>query len=204
MNRIAREWRAFLLKHLKNYDAVIVSCRRYKESLLKAGFKGRVHQIYPHIDERAHRMASNSKVQRFCEKFGIESDDKVILVVARMDPIKGQDVAIKAMARIIKRLPDTKLVLIGNGSFSSARVGGLGLSKATRWLARLRRLAGELGIHNKVIFTNYVPAEELRAIYTRADLVVLPSVLEGFGMTILEGWLYKSQSSPAPGRVFQN
>jgi len=191
MKKMTPGWRAFLLRYLGDYDAVIVSCKKYKRSLSKAGFKGRVYHIYPHIDERTHGRASDDKVKQFCERFGINDDDTIILTVARLDPIKGQDIAVRALARVAKRFPQAKLVLVGDGSFSSARKGGLGLPKGMRWLDRLERLASKLGVRQRTIFTRYLSGEELRAAYTRADVVVLPSVLEGFGLTVLEGWMYK-------------
>ncbi|MBA7502931.1 D-inositol-3-phosphate glycosyltransferase [subsurface metagenome] len=191
MKKMTPEWRAFLRRYLSDYDAIIVSCKKYKRSLSKAGFKGRIYQIYPHIDEKAHGRASNTKVSQFCERFGIGNDDMIILVVARLDPIKGQDTAVRALARIAKQFPTAKLVLVGNGSFSSARTGGLGLPKGVRWLDRLERLASKLGVRQRIIFTRYLTGDELRAAYTRADVVVLPSVLEGFGLAVLEGWIYK-------------
>jgi len=191
MKKMTPGWRTFLLRYLDDYDAVIVSCKKYKRSLLKAGFKGRVYQIYPHIDERAHGQASDAKVKQFCERFGISDDDTIILVVARLDPIKGQDTTVRALARVAKRFPRAKLVLVGNGSFSSARKGGLGLPKGARWLDKLERLASKLGIRERIVFTRYLTGDELRAAYTRADVIVLPSVLEGFGLAVLEGWMYK-------------
>ena len=191
MNKMTREWRTFLLKYLEDYDAIIMSCKKYKRSLSKAGFKGKIFQIYPHINEKAHGRASDAKVRQFCERFGISNDDMIILAVARLDPIKGQDTAVRALARVAKRFPRVKLVLVGNGSFSGARTGGLGLPKGTRWLDRLERLASKLGVRQRIIFTRYLTGEELRAAYTRADVVILPSVLEGFGLAVLEGWIYK-------------
>lgn len=191
MTIIQPRWRAFLLRYLEDYDAVIVSCKRYKRSLVKAGFRGRVYQIYPYINERAHKAAASPMVAQFCERFGIHSEDQVMLVVARLDPIKGQNTAIRALAHIHRRFPNAKLVLVGDGSFSSARRGGLGLPKGARWLDRLVRLANRLGVRDKVIFTRYLSKEELKAAYTRADVVVVPSVLDGFNLTVLEGWAYK-------------
>jgi len=191
MTKMTRGWRTFLQRYLEDYDAIIVSCKKYKRSLSKAGFKGRIYQIYPHIDEKAHGRASDAKISQFCERFGISSDDMIILVVARLDPIKGQDTAVRALARIAKHFPSAKLVLVGNGSFSGARTGGLGLPKGVRWLDRLEQLASKLGVRQRIIFTRYLTGDELRAAYTRADVVVLPSVLEGFGLAVLEGWIYK-------------
>ena len=199
VRNMSPEWRSFLLRYLDEYDAVIVSCKKYKKSLLRAGFKGKVYQYYPHIDQRAHKKASASQVNQFCEKFDIRDDDKVVAVVARLDPIKGQDIAIKALARVVKRFPNTKLVLAGDGSFSSARRGGIGLTKGAKWATKLRELTRRLDIYDDVVFTGYLSLEDLRSAYTRADLVVLPSRLEGFGLVIVEGWLYKKPAVVSSG-----
>jgi len=199
VGNLSPEWRSFLLRYLEEYDAVIVSCKKYKKSLLRAGFKGKVYQFYPHLDQRAHEKAPAPQVNQFCEKFGIRDGNKVVVVVARLDPIKGQDIAIKALARVVKRFPNTKLVLVGDGSFSSARRGGIGLPKGSKWLAKLMELTRRLGIHDNVIFTHYLTFEDLRSAYTRADLVVLPSRLEGFGLVVVEGWLYKKPAIISSG-----
>lgn len=39
--------------------------------------------------------------------------------------------------------------------------------------------------------TGYVDQKDLEAAYSRADLVLLPSIIEGFGLAVIEGWLYK-------------
>ena len=52
--------------------------------------------------------------------------------------MKGQDAVIKAIPRVLSDARKTKLVIIGNGSFSGSK-RGLGLSKSERWLTELRR-----------------------------------------------------------------
>jgi glycosyltransferase involved in cell wall biosynthesis len=185
------EWRSFLLRYMEDYDAVIVSCRSYKESLLKMGFRGKVYQVYPHIDPSEYGEPPRSRVNQFCHEFGIGDEDQVALVVARLDPMKGQDAAIKGVAYIARRYPNLKLVLVGNGSFSSAKRGGLGLPKGLRWKRELDRVAKSLGVEDRIIFTGYCAGEALESAYVRSDFVILPSVLEGFGLTALEGWQYR-------------
>jgi len=185
------EWRSFLLQYLRRYDAVIVSCKEHKKILSKMGHRGKVYQVYPHLDPKEYKEPPRRNVNLFCEELGIEDDDQVLLVVGRLDPIKGQDIAIKALAHIARRYPNLKLVLVGDGSFSSSKRGGLGLPKGARWKIILDKLAESAGVEDRVIFTGYLDQEALRMIYTRADVVVVPSVLEGFGIVALEGWAYK-------------
>ncbi|MDI6855370.1 MAG: glycosyltransferase family 4 protein [Candidatus Thermoplasmatota archaeon] len=192
LEKLLPEWREFLLKYLSHYDAVIVSCSKYKESLLKAGFKGRVCQIYPHIDERTYKKPSKQALNDFCRKFGIKDKDKIILVVARLDPMKGQNIAVEALGKVVKEFTEAKLLLVGDGSFSSAKRGGLGRPKGTKWHDELERIAKAHKVSKKLIFTGYASEEDLECAYTRADVTVLPSLVEGFGLVVIESWLYET------------
>jgi glycosyltransferase involved in cell wall biosynthesis len=187
-SRIPEQTRNFLLRAMEAYDGVIVSTRRDLEGLMQAGYRGRAHQIYPHIDPKEFPDPDPEEVARIEQAWGLGPDTAVILVVARMDPMKRQDLAIQALAQVRRAHPDTKLVLVGNGSFSGK--GGLGLDKAGRWRAHLEEVARRLGQRGHVVFAHWVPEETLAAAYARATVVALPSDTEGFGLTILEGWRY--------------
>ncbi|MCQ8898153.1 MAG: glycosyltransferase family 4 protein [Hadesarchaea archaeon] len=67
----------------------------------------------------------------------------------------------------------------------------MGLSKAERWLGYLRGRARELGVEDRVIFAGYLKPRELQAAYERCEVVLLPSLLEGFGLVVIEGWVYR-------------
>ena len=187
---IPGEWKPFLLTYFKAYDLILVSCRRYLEALRGFGFEGNVRYIYPYIDQSIYGRPSGDELGAFCTKFGIRDEDRVILVVARLDPMKGQDTAIRAFARVVREIPNSKLVLAGNGSFSSSK-GGIGLSKGERWLGKLRDLAKRLRIEDRVVFTGHINHRELQAAYERCEMTLLPSLLEGFGLVVIESWLYK-------------
>lgn len=183
--------RNFMLKCMESFDSIVVSCRRDLEGLIRSGYRGRAHQIYPYIDHKQWAQPSPPEVQAMCDRFGIKPDDKVILVVGRMDRIKGQDVAIKAFSKIAKNFPSAKLVLVGNGSFSGSKKGGLGHSKSDMWRGYLQTLATSLAVQDRVVFTGYLSDYEMRSAYSRCDAFVLPSSMEGFGLVVVEAWLYK-------------
>jgi len=187
---IPPDWKPFLLTYFKSYDLILVSCRKYLDALRKFGFMGHVHYIYPYIDQGVYRRSKRSELEAFCAKFGIREQDRVILVVARMDPMKGQDLAIRAFAKVARSVPDLKLVLAGNGSFSSSS-HGIGLSKGAHWLGKLQRLARRLHLEDRVVFTGHINHLELQAAYERCEMTMLPSWLEGFGLVVIESWLYK-------------
>lgn len=179
-----------LVEQINRYDAVVVSTQGYRENMVRAGVTVPIHVLYPYLDRSAYPEPDQAEVERVSERLGLDKEDKVVLVVARMDPIKGQDRAVTAMRDVVRSVESARLVLVGDGSFSSSR-SGLGLPKGERWRARLLQLARELGLEGKVILAGYLSTSELRAAYRRADVVLLPSVVEGFGLAVIEGWFYR-------------
>jgi glycosyltransferase involved in cell wall biosynthesis len=189
--RVDPYMRRFIIKCMEAYDAVIVSCRRDLQGLISAGYHGKAYQLYPYVDERKWTRPSDQELSDFCLTYTIREDDELVLVVGRMDRIKGQDVVIRAMTKVVRKFPNAKLMLIGDGSFSGAARGGLSHPKANVWRARLEELTRKLKLEEHVIFTGYLSDERLKCAYQRADVVVLPSVREGFGLVVPEAWLYK-------------
>jgi glycosyltransferase involved in cell wall biosynthesis len=183
-------WISSLELYLNKYDTIIVSSKRYIRDLIEMGYKGRAVEMPPYVDPTQYRTPPREEIEKFASKYNIDVDDKLILIVARMDPMKGQDRAIKALKLVKEEIPRAKLMLVGNGSFSSSK-NGIGLGKGERWARYLSSLAYELGLIDSVIMTGYLTQRELEAAYSRADVILLPSIIEGFGLVVVEGWLYK-------------
>jgi glycosyltransferase involved in cell wall biosynthesis len=188
--RIPENWRSLFVNYLNSYDLVIVSCDRYRAALRALGYRGKSVRMYPYVDPEEYRRPGKKVAAATCARWGVRPDDIVVLVVARMDPAKAQDRAIRALARLVPKYPRLRLVLVGNGSFSAAP-GGLGLSKSARWKAHLEAEAYQLGVHEHVIFTGHVPQQALDCFYERASFTILPSVYEGFGLVVVESWLHR-------------
>lgn len=191
--------RNFLVRAMEDYDAVIVSTHRDLEGLSRAGFHGLARQVYPHIDPADWPKVPQRQVDALEAELGLKPDDPVIVKVARMDPIKRHDLAIRAFARIVRKHPRARLVLVGNGSFSGATRGGLGIGKSHRWARRLQRLAKSLRIEHAVIFAHWITDKRLAAVYARADAVLLASDVEGFGLTVFEAWRYGKSTLVSSG-----
>lgn len=182
--------RQFLLRVMEDFDAVIVSSRRDLQGLIDAGFHGKARQLYPHIEPRDWPPATASDVARLEEAWGLAPDDPLLLMVARMDPMKRHDLAVRAFARVRRRFPRARLALVGNGSFSGRLGSSVGPGKADRWRAEVERTALVSGVADRVVFAHWVPDGLLAAAYARAAAVLLPSDIEGFGLTPLEGWIH--------------
>jgi glycosyltransferase involved in cell wall biosynthesis len=187
--RIPEQWRSVFTTYLKSYDVVIVSSDRYLQGLREFGHTGRIVRLYPFVDPADYEHPRAEAAAEVAEAKGIAPDDTVVLVVGRMDPAKGQDHAIRALAELRERFPDLKLVLAGNGSFSGS-AGGLGLAKTGTWRHHLEGLAKELKVDDRVVFTGHVSQHELDCWYERSAFTILPSTFEGFGLVVVESWLH--------------
>ncbi len=187
---IPEEWRDFLSTYLNSYDAVIVSCNKYLDSLRSLGYTGGSFYVYPYLDESVYTKPTQQDVTELRGRLGLRDGEKVILLVARLDPMKGQDAVIKVIPEVLHNVQNAKLVMIGDGSFSSSKQG-LGLSKSAKWLNKLTGLAKSLRVRDNVVFAGYLPQRLLNAAYDICDMTVLPSRREGFGLVVVESWLYK-------------
>jgi glycosyltransferase involved in cell wall biosynthesis len=190
----SRYFRTFVVRALENFDGVVVSCRRDLEGLLRIGYRGLARQVYPYIDPASIRAATPQDHAAFAAKVGLEEGQPMVLCVSRMDPIKGQDRLLEAFGRVAAKIPEAKLVLVGNGSFTSTTGTGLGHPKGKKWRQRLEAVVQDLKLQDNVVFTGHLAPELLDAAWERCDVVTQPSLVEGFGLTCVEGWL---RSKPA-------
>lgn len=190
LERVSERLRTLILKSIEGFDSIIVSTKRDLEGLIRAGYRGTAHAFYPYLDKKTWSRPSSASQEAVRSKFGLKSDDRLLLVVARMDPIKGQDVAIKALSTIAGKYPKAKLVLAGNGSFTGSSSGGLGHPKASTWRGNLEALTDELKLNDRVLFTGHVNHEDLDAFYSLSEAVLVTSTIEGFNLTAVEGWLH--------------
>jgi D-inositol-3-phosphate glycosyltransferase len=96
----------------------------------------------------------------------------IILFVGRINPLKGIDNLVRAMTYLKRQRP--KLIVIGGDEQSQPEV------------ERLRQLSRSLQIHDSVAFRGLVKQEMLPYFYNAADLCVVPSYYESFGLVVLE------------------
>lgn len=136
--------------------------------------------IPPGVDTTLFRPMSQKTAK---QHIGADNDHHVILAVGRIDPVKGFDVLLVALKTLIKRHPDYKdrvcLWIVG---------GDLEQNKPqwSRELKKLESLRSELGLDTTVRFVRPQPQEELPYYYNAADVLVMPSHYESFGMVALE------------------
>ena len=106
------------------------------------------------------------------QKLGL-GDEKILLFVGRIDPLKGIDNLIKTIP-LLKNEGNLKLVVVGGDENSRAELEGL------------KKLTASLGIRELVDFRGLVKQEQLPYYYSAADVCVVPSYYESFGLVPLE------------------
>lgn len=109
---------------------------------------------------------------------GLSPDDQVLAFVGRIQPLKAPDVLIAAAAHMRQTAarPQSLKVIICGGESGSAGTGPIELAK----------LATELGVGENVVFMPPRQAADLALLYRAADMVVVPSYSESFGLVALE------------------
>jgi len=107
----------------------------------------------------------------FKKKFGLNNNEKIVLYLGRIHEIKGIDILVRAFEKILHELGDVRLVIVGPDD---------------GYLCELEALIRTLGIQNNVLIVGPLYGKNKIAAYVDADVYVLPSRYEIFGITVLE------------------
>lgn len=136
----------------------------------------RIHMIPPGYDDSRFFPVSAASRALLRRRLGFEG--KVVLGLGRLATNKGYDLLIDAFAVLVEREPETRLFLA---------LGGTELNDAEdAMLGNLRASVARVRLTEKVIFSGYIPDEDLADYYRAADIFVLSSRYEPFGMTAIE------------------
>lgn len=152
-------------------DAV-VTASRHERALLE--------RYYGVLPQRVRTIPCGIDLERFSprdpaearERLGFPSAVPILLWVGRLEPLKGVDVLIEAFAQLSR--PDALLLLVG------------GDGEADGYRRELEAIAERAGVRERVRFLGPVPHEELPWYYAAADICVVPSYYESFGLVAVE------------------
>ena len=101
---------------------------------------------------------------------GGEKEADTLLYVGRISRRKGIDFLIRSIPPVVAKIPGVRLLVAGKGED----------------LNRMKALVRKLGMEQSVTFLGFVPDGELNGLYNRAECVVVPSIFEGFGISVIE------------------
>jgi glycosyltransferase involved in cell wall biosynthesis len=154
---------------LERADGIIAISQRIKDILInKYGIsENKIELIHNGIDKRYFQKNAGKNLQMEHLK---KSGNKVVLYVGRLTVQKGIEFLIRAAKEVISYDKKVCFVIAGSGELRD----------------KLISLAAELGISDKVFFPGFLRGEKLAEAYKSADVLVMPSVSEPFGLIPLE------------------
>ncbi|MDO8658205.1 MAG: glycosyltransferase [Candidatus Levybacteria bacterium] len=159
LSSIARFMEAKIMPFVYRKNTVITVSESSKKEILKLGLSksGDVEIVHPGIKTRQFYKAKKTAYPSF-------------LYLGRLKPYKNVDVAIRALARVVKLHPSAELSIVGEGEM----------------MDRLSQLARRLKIENKVTFFGKISDSDKALLLSQSWVVLQPSQLEGWGITVIE------------------
>ena len=109
------------------------------------------------------------------ERYEIRRNEKIVLFLGRITHQKGPEYFLQAAQKVVQVMDNVKFVMAGSGDLTRQSVD----------------LAAKLGIGYHVLFTGFLRGRDVEAIFRMADLYVMPSVSEPFGIAPLEAMSYE-------------
>jgi glycosyltransferase involved in cell wall biosynthesis len=148
---------------IKNANVVIAVSNFTKNIILKN------YEVLPENVFVVHNAVdfSDYDVQ---DDFYIKKEDKIVLFLGRITLQKGPDYFVEAAKLVSERIPNVKFVVVGSGDMQGQMI---------------KRVI-ELGLINKFLFSGFLRGKDVDRAYKMADVYVMPSVSEPFGITPLE------------------
>jgi phosphatidylinositol alpha-1,6-mannosyltransferase len=167
-----------LLRRIGEGTDVLTYLGEYTRSRIAAavgpGAAQRMVRLPPGVDEKTFHPSSGGDEAR--ARLGL-AGRPVVVCVSRLVPRKGQDTLVRAMPRVLAKVPDAVLLIVGGGPYRKD----------------LERLADATGVRDSVRFTGPVPWQELPAHYGAGDVFAMPCRtrrggldVEGLGIVYLE------------------
>lgn len=162
----------FLPLSARRADMIITISESSKNDIIRCLHlpERKIRVIYPGVDDIFQPVKDDEKLEWVRNRYGIKKD--FILSVGVLEPRKNLDRLIRAFYLLVRKGDfDLQLVIVGKKGWAYQPV---------------LDLPEQLGMKDRVIFTGYVPEQDLPLFYSAALLFVYPSVYEGFGIPVLE------------------
>lgn len=155
---------------LRRFKHFITISQIFRQMLIKRGFKdAQIDVIYNGIDfESTPKILDKAA---FLQQYGISCGDQTLLIgcAARLHPVKGVDVLLRAAKQLFTHDVDALILIAGSGDEKE----------------RLMQYVRSNRLQNKVHFLGHLT--DIHSFYNAIDVNVLPSHNEGFGLTLIEG-----------------
>jgi len=156
-----------LLRFVASQSSVVVAISKYVKEVLKERYDVDSEVIYHGIEADRFKPKNKTRNKR---KLGCKETDFIILYVGKLHPYKDPLTLIKAISVAVEKNANLHLVMIGDGELYT----------------EVEKEISKLNLSNYVRLFRHVDNQTLEMLYDAADVFVLPSVNEAFGMVLLE------------------
>jgi len=146
----------------------IIAVSHYTKTMIVSRYgiaPGKIFVVYNALSQREAGEAYHTRR---------DGDDKVVLFMGRITFQKGPDYFIAAAARVLKEMPEVTFIMAGSGDM----------------MPRMVERVAELKIGKRFRFTGFLQGPQVEEAFAKADLYVMPSVSEPFGLAPLEAMMY--------------
>lgn len=157
---------------ISNRSDRVIACSFYMREQIADIFgveESRVSVIPNGIDPGDLQPQDPGELRRLRLQFA-QPEQRLVLLVGRLVYEKGFQLALEAMPEVIERVPGTRFLVAGSGTHE----------------AELRRQAEDLGLMGHGTFLGWIGDDVLHSLYPIADICVVPSIYEPFGLVALE------------------
>jgi len=166
--RLKKRYNLIVQKVLQYADAIIVASHAvYREVMKIVNNTNKVYVIPNGVDlKRFNPMINGDNIRR---RFNI-GNKFVVFSLRSHEPIYGLEYLIRAVPLIVEKKRDVVFIIGGDGSLRRYH----------------EQLATRLGVRDKIIFTGFIPRNEVPYYYAASDVIVVPSIQEAFGLVVTE------------------
>jgi glycosyltransferase involved in cell wall biosynthesis len=172
-HRIDEQFYRLALAGLRRADALIAISEYTKRTLVEQLHINPDKIYVTHLGVDQEQFHPLDVPEAFYQHYGLNTQSRYVLYVGSEDPRKNLETLVRAFALAKRDIPELVLLKVGPAQFSQER-------------SRLQALINELDIQESVRFYNHVSDSDLPLFYNAADLSVMPSLYEGFGLPVLE------------------
>ena len=154
---------------LRFFSKIIAVCENLRQEMISAGLsENKIVTIHNAVDLKDFSPNTFCNVQQIEDQLGIEANQPIVSIIGRLSPQKGHRYFLEAAARVLKALPESRFLIIGDGPLKR----------------HLEEFATSLGIGGAVSFLGY--REDIVDLMRLSDVIVISSIREGLPYVLLE------------------
>jgi len=170
---------AKIMKTINLFDYVVAVSDNAAATLREYGYRKPIKVIRNGTDMAVPTAEqTRSMIHKVNEEYGLAEVANVFLYVGRVVPVKNLPFSFEVLKKLKERGVDFRFLVVGGGNY---------VSRDGDYVEEYKKQVAEMGLSDEVIFTGAVTDRaQLQAFYSRADLLLFPSVFDNASITMIE------------------